>query len=261
MKLNLKETAKTVGKSLTKHSPEILTGLGVIGMITTTVMAVKATPKALRMIEKEEYERKEKLTPIETVKVAWKPYVPAAITGVVSVGCIIGASSVNARRQAALLTAYQVTSTALNEYKDKVIETVGEEKAKEIRDKIVESKQEREVTNPDKPTRVCLPDSTNALFWEPISNQYLRSSKNLIGEAVNYLNGRMIDGQEMYMSFDEFLDELDLRPMPVLGSSTGWTVERRIDICFELDESDRGEPCWKICYIQPPEYGFDNYFN
>lgn len=260
MKLNLKETAKTVGKSLSKHSPEILTGLGVLGMITTTVMAVKATPKALRMIEGEEYDRKEKLTPIETVKVAWKPYVPAAITGVVSAGCIIGASSVNARRQAALVTAYQVTSTALNEYKDKVIETVGEEKAKEIRDKLVEDKESRGNQNGEKQSRMCLPDSTNALFWEPISNQYVRSSKNTIGEAVNYLNGRMIDGQEMYMSFDEFLDELELRPMPVLGSATGWTVERRIDICFELAESDRGEPCWRIEYIQPPEYGYNDYF-
>ena len=30
-----------------KHSPEILTGIGVAGMITSTILAVKATPKAL----------------------------------------------------------------------------------------------------------------------------------------------------------------------------------------------------------------------
>lgn len=37
-----------------KHSPEILTGIGIAGMITTTVMAVRATPKALILIEEKE---------------------------------------------------------------------------------------------------------------------------------------------------------------------------------------------------------------
>ena len=49
---------KSIGRSISNHSPEILTGLGIAGMITTTVMAVKATPKALSLIEhkKEELE-------------------------------------------------------------------------------------------------------------------------------------------------------------------------------------------------------------
>ncbi len=38
-------------KAMKKHSPEILTGIGIAGMITTTVMAVKATPKALILLE------------------------------------------------------------------------------------------------------------------------------------------------------------------------------------------------------------------
>ena len=101
-----------LGKSLKsgakKHTPEILTGLGIAGMITTTVMAVKATPKALKLIEAAEREKyneshdtdkfstgKEPLTTVETVKVAWKPYVPAMVTGAASIGCLVGASSVH----------------------------------------------------------------------------------------------------------------------------------------------------------------------
>ena len=38
---------------LTKHSPEILTGVGIAGLLSTTVLAVKATPKALKLIDKE----------------------------------------------------------------------------------------------------------------------------------------------------------------------------------------------------------------
>ena len=56
-KPNLSKQFKTVLKAVEKRSPEILTGIGVAGMITTTVLAVKSTPKALTMIE---YAEKEK---------------------------------------------------------------------------------------------------------------------------------------------------------------------------------------------------------
>ena len=93
---------------ITRRSPEILTGIGIAGMITTTVLAVKATPKALILIGQAENEKERDLKPIETVKVAWKPYIPAIVTGTMSTICLIGASSVNLRRNAALATAYKL---------------------------------------------------------------------------------------------------------------------------------------------------------
>ena len=54
-KPNIKAAYNAVKKSTIKHSPEILTGIGIAGMVTTTVMAVRATPKALDLLEKEEY--------------------------------------------------------------------------------------------------------------------------------------------------------------------------------------------------------------
>ena len=67
-------------QSVSKHSPEILTGIGIAGMITTTVLAVKATPKALKLIEERkrelvldsdstEYEGN--LPPVEVIKTTW----------------------------------------------------------------------------------------------------------------------------------------------------------------------------------------------
>ncbi len=117
--MNISQIFKSIKDGAVKHSPEILTGIGIAGMISTTILAVKATPKALRLIEEaEEYEIYE-LTKIEKIKVAWKPYVPAFITGTASIACLIGANSVNARRNAALATAYQLSATALSEYKEK----------------------------------------------------------------------------------------------------------------------------------------------
>ena len=140
---SITQIIKSAKKVVTQRSPEILTGLGIAGMITTTVLAVKATPKAIRLIEQAEDREKAELRPIDKVKVAWKPYIPAALTGVASVGCLIGASSVNARRNAALATAYQLSTTALSEYKEKVVETIGEKKEQQIREKIAQDKVDK----------------------------------------------------------------------------------------------------------------------
>lgn len=254
---NVSKWFKNVQTSLVKHSPEILTGLGVAGMVTTTVLAVKATPKAVRLIEEaKREERKDKLTPVETVKVAWKPYIPAAVTGVASIACVIGASSVNARRNAALATAYQLSTTALNEYKDKVVETIGEDKAQEIREKIVEDKKEK--ISSTRPTYNYSPDD-KVLILEPISNQYFMSTQAEVKDAKNEMNGRMIDGREYCVSLNEFLDELELKHS-IIGDDIGWTVSKRLDLTFEDWHSDNNKPCFRIAYLQPPEHGYRDYY-
>ena len=102
---------------------------GIAGMITTTVLAVRSTPKALKLIEeKKKEEGVDKLTPAETVKTAWKCYIPAMVLGATSVGCLVGASRVSLRRNAALATAYKLSETALTEYREQVVETIGEKK-------------------------------------------------------------------------------------------------------------------------------------
>ena len=121
---------------LKKHSSTILTVISAGGVVATTVLAVKATPKALQLIEAKKVEvGLQPDTPLptkEVVKATWKCYIPAATTGVLSATCIIGASRVNLRRNAALATAYKISETALSEYKEKVVETIGEKKAKEM---------------------------------------------------------------------------------------------------------------------------------
>ena len=118
---------KSVRTAMKRHSLEILTGIGIAGMITTTVMAVRATPKALILIDEREKAAEfdgsdEPLPNAERVKAAWRCYIPAAAVGCASVACLIGASSVNIRRNAALATAYTLSESALKEYQEKVVE-------------------------------------------------------------------------------------------------------------------------------------------
>ena len=112
-------------KLLKKHSPEILTGIGIVGMIATTVTAVRATPKALELIDEREIEEKKRLSNVEVIQTTWKCYIPAAVTGTLSVACLIGASSVNLHRNAALATAYTISEAAMKEYREKTVERTG----------------------------------------------------------------------------------------------------------------------------------------
>ena len=161
-KISITRICKKVKNSTIKHSPEILIGLGIAGMITSTIMAVKATPKALILIEDEngisitkflnrlkrtafeECERVERLEPIDVIKVTWKCYIPAAVIGTVSAACLIGVSSVNLRRNAALATAYTLSESTLREYQKKVVETIGEKKEQTVRDAVAKETLEKE---------------------------------------------------------------------------------------------------------------------
>lgn len=89
-KQSLASIAKSVRTAMKKHSPEILTGIGIAGMITTTVMAVKVTPKALILLEEKKDELDtDRLEPKDIIKTAWPCYIPAAVVGSISVFCLI----------------------------------------------------------------------------------------------------------------------------------------------------------------------------
>ena len=55
-KIPLKEIWKMAVKFTSLHTPEILTAVGITGMFTSTVLAVKSTPKALDEIKQKEFE-------------------------------------------------------------------------------------------------------------------------------------------------------------------------------------------------------------
>ena len=256
---NVTKIMKTIGKGLNKHKPAILTGMGIAAGVTSTVLAVKETPKALESIKIAEEEKGEKLTKMEVVKVTWKHYIPAITTGITAGVCVIGANAVHNKRSAALATACQISATALNEDKEKTLETVGEEAEKQIREKIVkdkEKKNETKATEKGDSHAVILSDDGEVIFREPISNQEFRSSKEQVKEVQNDLNGQMIDG-DMYISLNEFLSALNLRNHD-LGEDIGWTVNDRISITFALSETRSGRPCFEIAYLNQPKHGFRN---
>lgn len=258
-KSNMKTFFRKVKLSTAKHSPEILIGIGVAGFITTTVLAVKATPKALDLIARADDEKfdnghGEHLTKVEVIKAAWKPYIPAAVTGVVSIACVIGANSVNAKRNAALATAYQLSTAALNEYKDKVIETIGEKKEQTIREKISKDRIEQ---NPVANNTVYVTGDGDSLFLEPISKRYFKSDIERVRSVINTLNETMYNDPFGNISLSDFYDDIGLERTDI-SDDIGWNIANgSIKVEFHPAMSDNGKPCLALYYTTAPNWGFD----
>lgn len=269
-KPNLTKVFNGVKIATVKHSPEILMGIGITGMVTTTVMAVRATPKALMLIEVEkrrlnrelleeakksgceECNQITRLEPVDLIKATWKCYIPAGITGIVSIACLIGASSVNARRNAALATAYTLSETTLRDYQKKVIETIGEKKEQTVRDAVAKEHIERD---PVENKEVIFSGRGNTLCYDSISGRYFRSDMDAIKKAENELDARLRN--EMYSYYDKLVDEA-VKTISQYGDFE-WFVSDDPYI-EELGANDAdcmpcGDGTYKTCYDCPY---FDN---
>lgn len=248
-KPNVSRMLKSTRETISKHSPEILTGVGIAGMITTTVLAVKATPKALDLISRKEYEEQRELTAMETVKAAWKPYIPAAITGVASTACLIGANSVNLKRNAALAAAYTLSDTAFREYKEKVVETIGERKEQTVRDKVAEKQVKENPPSND----VTVIGKGPSLCLEPLSMRYFRTDIEHIKKAANEVNAQILTSIYGWATINDFYDELGLSHTDT-GDNLGWNLDNRVDIHISAQVTENGEPCLVIGHNNPPIY-------
>lgn len=250
--ISLAKVFKDTKTVIIKHGPVILTGLGIAGMVTTTVLAVKATPKALDLIEQKKVdELKDELTVKETVQTTWRCYIPAVALGTASVACLIGANSVNTRRTAALATAYKLSETAFAEYKEKVIETIGEKKEEVIKDKVAKAKLEKDpVHNHD----VIVVGKDKALCYDGMFGRYFRSDIDSIKRAINKINRNIVVNN--YVSLNEFYEELGLGPIDV-GELVGWNLDDgEIEVEFSSHIAADGTPCLVIMYNVAPDYKY-----
>lgn len=249
-KPNVKHLIESTRTAIVKHSPEILTGLGITGMIATTVLAVRATPKALRCIEDAKNEKGDDLSPIETVKATWKCYIPALVTGAAATGCLIGSCSVSVRRHAALATLYKISETAMDEYQEQVIESIGEKKEKDIQDKVAQKQIDKTPVNEE---NIINTGRGNTLMLDPLSQRYFRSDIEAIRRAENSINKEMIHGLYGTANVNDFYDEIGLDRTET-GDMVGWNTEHLMDLNITPGMTPWDEPCIVIGHYTRPDY-------
>ena len=254
-KTNFSRLFKNVGASMRKNSPVIMTAIGIAGMTSTVVLAVKATPKALEKIEEKKQEKwVDDLSPMETVTATWKCYIPAAVTGVASAACLIGANSINTKRNVALAAAYKISETALSEYREKVIETFGEKKDQLIREKVAEKHVQEGSVNS---TNVIFTGNGDTKCVDIMSGQYFMSNIDKVKKAENEVNKQMLE--EGYVSLNDFYDYLNIEHTG-FGDLLGWNLDDGlISLQYSSHLTPEGVPCLAIQYGVPPKYEYDRF--
>ena len=243
--------AKNVGGVLSKNSPHILTGLGCAGLITTAVLSAKATPKALLILQEEEAYREKKhfipLDKIDKIKLTWKCYIPAGTMGAVTIGCIVGANTVNARRNAALASLYALSETAFREYKSKVVQEIGKTKETKIHDDVV---KDHIAANPS--GNVIVSGNGDVLCYDMLSGRYFMSSYETIRQKFNDLNYEL--RSEMRLNLNSLYYALGLDPIE-LGNMMGFDLEKSdIQPVYSTQLDGTGKPCLVIDYDVYPNF-------
>lgn len=278
-KSNLSRAVKNLQRTTKKHSPEILVGIGIAGMITTVVMAVRATPKAVELLVEETQNRilsndrdgEENIEGLikvsddesgyyyrlpvkDAIKTTWLCYVPATVVGSISIACIIFANSAHMRRNTALATAYSFSETALREYQDKAKEIIGVKKEQQIRDSLNRDCIDR---NPLSNKEVFMTKNGDMLCYDKLSGRYFKSDINEIKKVINVLNKRMLT--DMAVSLNELYYEIGL-PGIKLGDDLGWDIDMGfIDIEFSSQLAEDGTPCLVLDYKVAPQYDYRIY--
>lgn len=241
-----------------ENAPVILTSFAVAGVLTVTVLTAKATLEAKEIIEEEvENGHSGEFTKLELAQLVWRPYVPAIITGLLTVGCIIAAQNINDRRNAALMSVYSLSEAALREYREKVAETIGENKERKIRDEIA---QDHVRENPPSKTEIFITGKGTALCYDTMSDRYFMSDMETIRKAQNDINAQIFDN--MYASLNEFYSAIGIKGT-CLGEEVGWSTERRLNIEFSAtiveDEGQyNGQPCMVLNYRVTPSNAYTN---
>lgn len=242
---------KNLGGVLSKNSPHILTGLGCAGLLSTAILTAKATPKALLILEEEEVYRKRKgfipLTKFEEAKLTWKCYIPAGVVGVATMGCIVGANTVNAKRNAALASLYALSETAFRDYKSKVVQEIGKTKETKIRDEVI---KDHIAKNP--PGNVIVSGAGEVLCYDMLSGRYFMSSYETIRQKFNDLNYEL--RSEMRLDLNELYFALNLEPIE-LGNLMGFDLEKgQIEPVYSTQLDNTGKPCLVIDYDVYPKF-------
>lgn len=225
---------------LKRGSPTILTCIGAIGMLITTISAVKATPDAMERIKYDSRFNHDgdsyAYTKAEAVKSAWRCYIPAATFGLSTLACMFGANALNKQQQASLASAYMLLNKTYKEFAKKDID--GSIRKAIVKDKIADED-------------ISVGDET-CLFYEFNYGELFERRRSDILSAEHRFNQLFIS--RGYASLNDFYELIDL-PTSEIGETIGWGQDEGypwIDFEHELVELEDGMKCYLIWLPDQP---------
>lgn len=239
---------KMTERFVTNNSPAILTGIGVVGVVSTAYLTGKATFKAAEILAEEErvaalVAKSSEKTLKEKTKLVWTLYIPAVATGTTTCAAIIGANYISNRRAAAMAAAFTLSEKAYSEYRDKVTEHLGKNKEQRVRDDI----QQDRVTN--NPSTLVVTGDGNVMCYDAYSGRYFESKMEDLKWAQNNLNHKIIN--DYYASLGDFYNLIGL-PSTEYSEEVGWNSDELLELQFSTVMSDDQKPCIAINFRCSP---------
>ena len=240
---------------LKRNGSTILTCMGGAGVVVTSVMAVKATPKAMRLLEAAKEEKGEGLTKLEVAKVAGPAYIPSVLVGMGTIACVFGANVLNKRQQASLMSAYALLDSSYKDYKEKVGELYGEDANDRIQEEIAKDKfAEADISVED----------DKKLFFDAFSGQYFESTDAAVQRAEYEINRDL--SMRDWATVNEWYEYLGI-PTIDGGDELGWSTGMNFDYYWQswIDFGHRkvtledGLECIIITMYAEPNVGWDEY--
>lgn len=267
--MNLGVIGKATGKFaniVSKNSTTILTIFAVGGVVATGVSAAKDTIKARDVIKAHEMDEElkteqyesvpgEEMTgPIvffrdrtrwEKVKLAWRCYIRTILIGSGTILCIVGAHSIDTKRRVALAAAYSLSEEAAKEFRDKVTETIGENKVKKIDTEIA---QDHATKTPFLEENITHTGKGEEIMFDSWSGRYFKSSRTQVERDILALNKEMMESQDS-KSVNDYYEAIGLPYLPnAVGEYFGWNFDignkaEDITVDFRPVFTPKQEPC------------------
>lgn len=247
-----------------KNSPVILTGLAIVGVISTAYAAYKAGPRADKILEAYRKDMRDchpndkeakRAVVGETVKKMVPVVVPPIIMGGTTIACIVGSHSVSSRRIAALSAAYSLSETTVKNLNSKMEEMLGEKKARAIKDSIMKDKLKADSEKDKKilsDGQLVIPSDGTVLCKDLYSGRLFYSNAEKIKQAIAKCSYEIIS--DMYISLNDFYEAIDSPQLPriPMGEDLGWNIEDTINgklpITLSALLTDDNKPCLCIDY-------------
>lgn len=247
--MTLKTILKVTEKFVIDNSPGILTGLGIAGAVTTAVLTGKAAFGLAMDLNASEYLVGAKYDKKRLVKAYWKDFAPAAITGVATVTCIIAANHIGTRRTAAIAAAFKLSEQLSEEYRDRVVKTLGLQKEEKMRSELAADRMARTPGS-----EVIIISGPESMFFDELSGRYFKNEMETVRKAVNEINYKV--NNYMAASLSDFYEMIGL-PRTVFSDDLGWNTDELLDIDYGVTLLPDGRPAIALNYNKTPIRGFD----
>lgn len=222
-----------------QNSNWILAILTLLGLGTTTALAVDATVKAVKLCESKEIHGKK-----EIIRTTWRLYIPAIGSFIVTTMMVVGNAHLNGKMRKSLATMtglYAMSQADLKALKEKATEVIGPRKTQNMEDDITKERLEKIIN--DKSTRIIETGHGNKLFVEWLTGQKLRTSPEWVAAVSEKMDNRFHKEPDGVVEVGYYLDQWPL-PTDCWVASAYWDLAEMLRYGITKFEIDCREIQW-----------------